>query len=544
MVFNKLKYLNIIFLFFVTSSFLYGQINSFAKNNFRIYPSISTQTEVTAVTHPLDENIIFASANTIQYLTGFFISEGIYVSTDGGKTWRGSDTCNGPIIQFHGGDPAITIDKDGKFILTHLGRTPFDGMYSHYSTDMGKNWSYQYLISATQLERANLASDVNPQSSFYGRSYCIWVELAPPYPIKFSFTTNGGVSWSSPKSINTPNQRCAGGEIALDEFSNIYVTWAVISSTSPYIELFAGFAKSTDGGGTWLVKEKAIPMRGIQGLLDSKSMIRVNGFPRIAVDNSSSLYKGNIYIVTTEKNNPPAGSDPDIILYRSTDRGQTFSSGIRVNQDELNNGKIQYFPAIHIDKNGGINIIYYDDRNTTSDSATVFLSRSTDGGNTFIDYQIADHNFKPSPLSGNGQGYQGDNIGLTSSNTTLIPLWMDNSSGIYQIWTNLIDLTSLNVNEDLTFSKDFILHQNYPNPFNPETRIEFEIPAIANSQPVFIELKIYDVLGREVVTLLSDYLYSGRYSKIWNAQNFPSGVYYYELKTSNVSIRKKMLLIK
>ena len=82
---------------------------------------------------------------------------------------------------------------------------------------------------------------------------------------------------------------------------------------------------------------------------------------------------GWLYIVTTDKNITPAGSDPDIILHRSTDSGQTWSDGIRVNQDQLNNGKIQYFPAIDIDNTGAINIIYYDDRNTSSDSAEIFI---------------------------------------------------------------------------------------------------------------------------------------------------------------------------
>ncbi len=141
-----------------------------------------------------------------------------------------------------------------------------------------------------------------------------------------------------------------------------------------------------DGGNTWQVTEKAFQVNGIQGMLAEKQNIRVNGLPRIAIDKSGNERDGWIYIITAEKNYGAAGNDPDIILHKSTDKGQSWSGPIRVNQDEFNNGKIQYFPAITIDKFGGLNILYYDDRLTTSDSTGVFLSRSTDGGITFKDF--------------------------------------------------------------------------------------------------------------------------------------------------------------
>ncbi|MCH9030172.1 MAG: hypothetical protein IH819_11320, partial [Bacteroidetes bacterium] len=78
--------------------------------NYRIYPSSVTQTEVFIVKSPVDENILFASGNTLTFIP-FFISEGIYFTTNGGNSWQGSDTCKGEPILFHGGDPGITIDK-------------------------------------------------------------------------------------------------------------------------------------------------------------------------------------------------------------------------------------------------------------------------------------------------------------------------------------------------------------------------------------------------------------------------------------------------
>jgi hypothetical protein len=264
------------------------------------------------------------------------------------------------------------------------------------------------------------------------------------------------------------------------------------------------------------------------------------------IDRTGGTRDGWIYIVTTEKNLSPAGSDPDIVLHRSTNSGQNWSPGIRVNQDNFNNGKIQYFPAIRVDESGGLNIIYYDDRRTTSDSAEVYLSRSTTGGDSWSDIPICDHKFKPEPIAGGGAGYQGDNIGITSGNNILWPLWVDNSTGIYQAWTVSIDLNSIGIkNISNEIPSGFELKQNYPNPFNPSTKISFSIPFLQGSssgERTF--LKVYDILGKEIVVLVNENLNPGTYEVTFDASGLTSGVYFYTLNTNFVSITKSMLLLK
>ena len=85
----------------------------------------------------------------------------------------------------------------------------------------------------------------------------------------------------------------------------------------------------------------------------------------------------------------------------------------------------------------------------------------------------------------------------------------------------------------------FSLFQNYPNPFNPVTKINFDLPN--NS---FVVLKIYDILGKEVKTLINEKLNAGTYSVDWNAADFPSGVYIYRITAGNNIDTRKMLLIK
>ncbi|WP_304130116.1 T9SS type A sorting domain-containing protein [Ignavibacterium album] len=512
--------------------------------NYILYPSNVNQSEVFITAHPTNPDVLFASANTIVFVP-FFVSEGIYVTTNGGNNWFGSDTCNGPNISFHQGDPGVSIDRYGRFILTRLGKQPFYGIYSHYSTDNGINWSPQKTITSEgEFEKASIVSDNNPTSPYYGRTYATWVKLSGTFPVEFSFTDDISQSWNQILTINSFTQRSSGADIEIGNNGEVFIAYALVSDISPFNETAISFAKSIDGGTTWSVMNNVFPINGINGTLPQKSNIRVNGLPRIAVDKSNSSNRGTIYIVTTQKNLAPAGSDPDIILYKSTDNGLSWSGGIRVNQDALNNGKTQYFPAIDVDQYGGINIIYYDDRTTTNDSASVFFSRSTDGGLTWSDFNISDHNFKPQPIGGLGQGYQGDNIDIVCVGDKMFPVWMDNSTGIYQIWTAAISINPNNVEDAIDLITDFRLFQNYPNPFNPSTRISWQSPVDG-----WQTLKIFDVLGNEVATLVNEFRPKGFYEinfsiAQWPEINLKSGIYFYQLNVGEYTETKKMVLIR
>ncbi len=85
----------------------------------------------------------------------------------------------------------------------------------------------------------------------------------------------------------------------------------------------------------------------------------------------------------------------------------------------------------------------------------------------------------------------------------------------------------------------FKLSQNYPNPFNPVTNIKFDIAKAGN-----VILKVYDIQGREVSTLINEKLSPGSYQTNWNAANFPSGTYYYRLISDNYLETKKLVLVK
>lgn len=85
----------------------------------------------------------------------------------------------------------------------------------------------------------------------------------------------------------------------------------------------------------------------------------------------------------------------------------------------------------------------------------------------------------------------------------------------------------------------YYLNQNYPNPFNPSTTIDFTLPQSEN-----VELKVYNLLGKEVLTLVSNKLNSGNHTYQFDGKNLASGIYYYQLIAGDYNEVKKMILLR
>ncbi len=122
------------------------------------------------------------------------------------------------------------------------------------------------------------------------------------------------------------------------------------------------------------------------------------------------------------------------------------------------------------------------------------------------------------------QGYINDSIVVHAGDTTAN--------------LNLLTLTDVR-QTDLNVPKNYSLSQNYPNPFNPSTVIKYQIP---NS--TFVSLKVYDILGNEVGTLVNETMNTGSYEIKFDGSNLSSGIYFYQLKTNGYTATKKLILLK
>lgn len=173
-------------------------------------------------------------------------------------------------------------------------------------------------------------------------------------------------------------------------------------------------------------------------------------------------------------------------------------------------------------------------------------------GHTYIFGKRFDSNKEPYGKTFKvANGENGDNQIYPSvelKNNKIFVVWQQNKDTIHQIYGRIInfyDTTLVNIQENFQSNPNsFFLFQNFPNPFNPSTNIEFQIK---NSG--FITLRIFNILGKEVKTLISRELNPGIYNLNWKGDDetgkeIGSGIYFYRLSVSGQSKTKKMLLIR
>jgi Secretion system C-terminal sorting domain len=129
-----------------------------------------------------------------------------------------------------------------------------------------------------------------------------------------------------------------------------------------------------------------------------------------------------------------------------------------------------------------------------------------------------------------------DDISLISSTTLTYRLKQVDFNGNYEYSNEVLVANN--------FPRDFELRQNYPNPFNPSTKITFIIPTKGTQRIVAVQLKVYNILGKEVATLVNEEKLPGIYEVSFDASDLTSGVYFYILRAANNIETKKMILLR
>ena len=164
---------------------------------------------------------------------------------------------------------------------------------------------------------------------------------------------------------------------------------------------------------------------------------------------------------------------------------------------------------------------------TTDNDNNIYVSSW--GSNTVYKYDNS-FNSPPEIFSSDHNG-PADIFFDKTNNVLVVPDFNSNN-------VEFISGPSFSENEE-DYSFNYILRQNYPNPFNPTTNISYQIPAVN-----FVSLKVFDVLGNEIETLVNEEKPAGSYKIEFSASSLPSGIYFYTLKTEKYSKTKKMMLLK
>lgn len=352
------------------------------------------------------------------------------------------------------GDPVMCYDSLGTGYYVQLYQNGgVYGMAVVKTTNGGVSWSGAYQMAAVTAGLTDKEWIVADQSNGPNSNnlYAGWRQFGTESDMRFIRSTNGGVNWSAP--IMLPGSQ--GAYVSVGPRNNVpggYVYFANLLGGSIVVY------RSSDAGVTFPVSATAIsasaPGNICAGRNTVKNCIRTDMMPRMAVDNSYTSTRGNVYISYAA--NPPGTDIADVYLVRSTDYGSNWSVPVRVNDDATTTD--QWMPTVSVDKNGRVRVAWYDSRIDPGANLMTKLygAVSTNGGVSFMpNNAISDIAFNPNNMAvgqPGGHNYMGDYIGISQ---TGYAAWMDgrnNSLGSYTAYypdfAMISGATTINLNNN------------------------------------------------------------------------------------------------
>jgi hypothetical protein len=352
----------------------------------------------------------------------------------------------------------------------------------------------------------------------------------------------------------------------IDITNNYYISVSTIASNKNY--LFAGdygsgasapIFRSSDFGETWINVGYNIPYPLVSKIFTKGDSVLVsvwelkeNNFFGSALyfstDNGNSWHYSGIY--NGVSGFVSAGTNVFATNFHGVYISSDYINWIKVNNDLADTS----LTTIAYDEHN--NILYVGTLNhgvySSTNNGSNWISKSTGIANYGINSLRVQGNYI---IAGTGYGvYISSNFGsnwlsVGLSNMSIKSFACNNeyifASTVYNsIWRRPISEIIGIQNISTEIPSGFSLSQNYPNPFNPSTKIRFEIPLSKGGIQGVVSLKIFDITGREIQTLVNEKLNSGMYEVTFYGSNYASGVCFYQLRSGDFINTKKFILLK
>ncbi|MBV9493437.1 MAG: carboxypeptidase regulatory-like domain-containing protein, partial [Acidobacteria bacterium] len=381
----------------------------------------------------------------------------LFGSIDGGTTWTyncapwptgATGGVTGAAFWF-GSDPALAWDSSGRAYACYMlisqnsaGTASGASIVVARSADNGTTWQNLGIVvnnitsSTAGDDKEMMAIDNTSGQPFShpGRIYVIW-DAANKEKIAYS---DDGSTWTTVNFAS--NTGAIGGNVVVGADGTVYVIW------NRYNVETIVFSKSTDGGATWtapqVISTMSLQSFGTNNTPPAQNSRGVNAFGSIDIDrNPASPYFNTLYVSFPDfPTGTTTGADINTYVIRSTNGGTSWSSRVKVNDDNF--GATQFFPWLSVDQSdGSVNVSWYDTRLDPLNRKTQMVyARSIDGGVSFEpnllvtdggsawrnNVSYADENSVDNPTF-NGNQY-GDYSGIAALNRQVHPLWTDSRS--------------------------------------------------------------------------------------------------------------------
>ncbi len=475
------------------------------------------QNEPTISIDPASTNVLAAGANDYRrsrFVTPASVWMGYYRSTNGGGSWTnelvpgfpGDSSPAGLASPAHGlggaSDPVVAFDSSGNLYFNFIafnsagippptdtpGPLQENGVFVAKYTGDGASYAFTSTVDFNPAsvgifdDKNWIAVDTSSSSAFQGRVYTCWtgfLGFAPPPTslfggdrIMFSFSSDGGVTYSKPQIVSDRgqqgsilNQDC---QIAVSADGTVYVSWVTFASGGQFQPTATGVsvAKSTDGGKHFSKAVVAATFSAIPRNNGIRDCCAVFGFRTARTDSLAVDSSGIVYITFMGDSNPApnfdssgnvilANIDSDAFVSKSTDGASTFTTtNITANNVQSGLDGNEVFPAITT-AGTRIDVAYYtnvNDPNPSDDNQPslainaggpgpealidVYYSFSTNGGTTWTPVQvtdsIADQKNANWPMFVRGTlPFHGDYISIASVGNTVHIIWTDNRDVVF-----------------------------------------------------------------------------------------------------------------
>ncbi len=349
-----------------------------------------------------------------------------YTSKDGGKTWN-SSVLSSPLGV--NGDPVLLIDDQSNYYYFHLSN-PKSGKWLDRivcqrtnSIDAPMETVGHTMVNGKVHDKHWVSYDGTTKTLHLAWTQFDGYKSKLPLDstiIVYSQSKDFGVTWSTPLRVSPLSGNCLdnsgtieGVSICNGLNSEIFITYCL--NEKIYLNT------SLDDGATWLNPEREIALQPGGWDFDIPGIYRMNGFPSLQIDHSTSAQRGRLYLSWSDQRK--GKNNTDIWISYSDDKGKTWSDAKPINNDQGEHH--QFMSTMRVDPNTGYVIALFYDRRKHKDWKTdVYLAYSKDGSKTFKNIKINKKPFLPDPKK-----FFGDYLALDALNGIAYAMWPEMHHG-------------------------------------------------------------------------------------------------------------------